>query len=401
MSKILYFDDTKGFCQGVAAVKFENKWGAIDMKGNQIIPFVYDSLGKNYFNKIIAGRDGKKGIVDTKNNIVVPFIYDDIGSWEQFFEKDSRPLQEVLLDNFLVVKQANKYGVINKEGHEILRCEYDEIIQKGDALRIKQGKKYMYASENTGEIISENLPKALIEDQETLGVDDIDSEDNPFVIIPQYDSELKNIIDKTEKDVCLVDLLGNGLKLVILDGKYGVVNNDDNMILPIEYGEIYAKHNFLLAKKNNKYGLFTDKAERITDDIYDEINVSNTKYIIVKNNNLYGVLSDNGKIILPIIYDYIDDIRDENDPLTSNLLKFIENNIEEVDKNAFYSPTMAKLNNKYGFLDFSHSKARTIIPFEYDVALNFVNNFCAVQKNGKWFFLNSKGEALINNKTYF
>ena len=37
MSKILYFDDTKGFCQGVAAVKFENKWGAIDMKGNQMI----------------------------------------------------------------------------------------------------------------------------------------------------------------------------------------------------------------------------------------------------------------------------------------------------------------------------------------------------------------------------
>lgn len=54
MSKILYFDDTKGFCQGVAAVKIENKWGAIDMKGNQIIPFVYDGLGKNYFNKIIA-----------------------------------------------------------------------------------------------------------------------------------------------------------------------------------------------------------------------------------------------------------------------------------------------------------------------------------------------------------
>ena len=55
-------------------------------------------------------------------------------------------------------------GAINKEGHEILRCEYDEIIQECDALRIKQGKKYMYASENTGEIISENLPKALIED---------------------------------------------------------------------------------------------------------------------------------------------------------------------------------------------------------------------------------------------
>lgn len=172
------------------------------------------------------------------------------------------------------------------------------------------------------------------------------------------------------------------------------MDDNDNMILPIEYDEIYTKHNFLLAEKNGKYGLFTDKAERITDDIYDEINVSNTKHIIVKNNNLYGVLSDNGKIILPIIYDYINDIRDENDPLTSNLLKFIETNIEEVDKKIFFSPTMAKLNNKYGFLDFSYSMPRTIIPFEYDAALNFVSDFCAVQKNGKWFFLNREGKPL-------
>lgn len=394
MSEILYFDDTKGFCQGVATVKIGDKWGAIDIRGNQIIPFVYDSLSKNYFNKIIASKDGKKGIIDTKNNIVVPFVYDDIGSWEKFFEKEPGFLQEALLDSFLVVKQANKYGAINKEGHEILSCEYDKIIKEDDFLKITKGNKCIYAKEDSGEIISENTLETLIKDQETMSVDDIDLEYDPFVIISQYESELNNIIDKTEKDICLIDLLGNRLKLVELKKKYGIMNDKNNIIIPIEYDDIYTKHHFLITKKNNKHGLLTDKAERITDDIYDEIDITNTKYIIVKNNNLYGVINDRGEIILPTIYDYIDNIHDKNDQLTSNLIKFIETDIETVDHNAFYRPVLAKLNNKYGFLDFSHSNVKAIIPFEYDAGLDFVNGFCAVQKNGKWCFLNFEGETL-------
>ena len=58
-------------------MKKDGKWGFINQKGEQIIPFLYDDA--SYFTEGLAlvKKGDKYGYINDKNETVLPFIYDD------------------------------------------------------------------------------------------------------------------------------------------------------------------------------------------------------------------------------------------------------------------------------------------------------------------------------------
>ena len=122
------------FSDGLLAVKKNNKWGYVDCNHQIVIPFEYDNVidyylktgdfyieadstlgNTGYFenNKVIVKKNGKMGMIDKQNQIIIPFEYEKIGSFS---------------DQYLVVSTDNiSFGVIDYSNKVVLPYIYDDL----------------------------------------------------------------------------------------------------------------------------------------------------------------------------------------------------------------------------------------------------------------------------------
>ncbi len=120
------------------------KCGMLDADGKQVVPCEYDFVQtpiNGYFivqNEIDGTTKALYGIVDPEGKLVVPVKYDDLyiknhhiaQSGDGFYclcisgEYDEcKPYGE----DYFIVSQDGKWGLIDKNGNQVLACEYDEI----------------------------------------------------------------------------------------------------------------------------------------------------------------------------------------------------------------------------------------------------------------------------------
>lgn len=112
----LKFGCAGDFCDGVAPVCTPEtfKRGLIDTTGKVIIPLIYNEIDHLCGEKIVgAEKDGKWGFLNLKNEEVIPFIYDNVKGYG---------------DGLIAVKEGDKWGFIDIEGKQILPFKYDEVI---------------------------------------------------------------------------------------------------------------------------------------------------------------------------------------------------------------------------------------------------------------------------------
>lgn len=124
------------FSDGLAAVKFNDKWGAIDREGNIVIPFKYDGIGGNLSNfkngmviVRIGGFGGKYGLIDKKSNIIIPITYGSISYFSEGLAVASLTLN-------------GKKGFIDINNRVIIPFKYDIAwsFKNGIAkVRVKDG----------------------------------------------------------------------------------------------------------------------------------------------------------------------------------------------------------------------------------------------------------------------
>jgi len=99
------------FSQGLAAVGSQNnKYGYIDIKGNEKIPLHYDAALSFSEGLGLVKENGKYGFIDINNNYVI------------------KPKYEIALpfsDGLAVVKKANEKGYIDRTGKIVIKPKYD------------------------------------------------------------------------------------------------------------------------------------------------------------------------------------------------------------------------------------------------------------------------------------
>jgi hypothetical protein len=54
------------------------KWGAIDDDGNEIIPLTYQKIEGFDLGISVAQKDGLYGVINLKNEIIIPFKYENL-----------------------------------------------------------------------------------------------------------------------------------------------------------------------------------------------------------------------------------------------------------------------------------------------------------------------------------
>ena len=125
-----------GFHEGVACVKKDGKWGAIDKSGNVVIPFEFTEL--EAFNDDLAKaqkNNGKYGFIDKQGNIVVPFIYDCVGYFYNGY---------AMVGN----NDTGKYGFIDRQGNLVVPMIYDDVsdFHEGMAAVFNKTDDYNFGS---------------------------------------------------------------------------------------------------------------------------------------------------------------------------------------------------------------------------------------------------------------
>lgn len=321
-------------------VKMGDKWGYClfyerrkDYLKN-IIPYEYDApLYDSGYNFIILRRGRYVCMVNVSDeqypggNNKGQYIYGKIG--QELFRIEAQEIypiiekksEHIILDNgysnFIdlvivnrfVVKQREKYGIIDKRTKQyVLSCEYDDIYF---AERDRKRTHVFYSPEHY--IIEKSGKLELIDYQGK-------------VLTSLNASDLFHVNDKW----WMVSLDNNKKDYYLYSTDDGLMNDSFDEISDvglIYYLEGYEKHCYYVVKKNNKYGIIDGKGRMVLDCQYEILKSLYLDYsikgFIVKSERGWGYFSwhskdeqNNKAILLDCNYDSIEE-------LDSNLTEYI------------------------------------------------------------------------------
>jgi WG containing repeat len=161
-----------GFDGGLCILSQNRKHGVIDITGNTIIPFIYESI-RPFHNgyATVYNEKYKQGLIDKKGNLVIPFNYDygEEFSVENNITAYSRDGlcgllnvngSEIIKPTFKKIKYAGNnlyaaknndhWGILNEKGKVLTGFEYNKIITLSKKLILVQKNESFFIFELSG-----------------------------------------------------------------------------------------------------------------------------------------------------------------------------------------------------------------------------------------------------------
>ncbi len=102
-------------------VKLEDRWGLLDIRGNELIPPLYESIEYHFNDFFIVGNNNKVGLVDVQNNLLIPIQYDEIDPY-------------VFEDGAALVKLNEEWFYVNDKGEKVERKEEELSLPNNGIL---------------------------------------------------------------------------------------------------------------------------------------------------------------------------------------------------------------------------------------------------------------------------
>lgn len=423
------------------SVYSQNKWGVINSLGETVIEPSYAEMivvpdsTKDVFLCIYeineANGTYKTKALNSKNKEIFT-EYEQVEALENY-DKNQNVWYE---KDVLKVKKEGKYGLINLSGKLILNCEYDDIYPlKGiQNSLIAQKNDKIGLVDNTGRVITETIYTEI----DPLGTDSLDgyivkNQEGKYGVIGASNEQKLEI--KYEK---IEQIVGNNLYVVTEDGKQKLINSKGTTILSEGFEQIkqiLKDSKEIIFVKDGLYGVMTTEGTVLIPNTYQDLKQLENGYLVAKKDDKYGIIDKNNNEKLYFNYTSINYNKDleiyvaEDTDFKSSIidkkfevkligivselnteLKYIKmyinsehkyynlnfeekQNTEVLKGNTLF---LSKKNGKYGYIN---EKGEVIIDYIYDDATE-QNKFgyVAVQKNGKWGSIDKSGKEVIEPK---
>lgn len=325
-------------------VSKDGKYGLIDLSGNKLLECEYEEIKalKGAENNILVKKDGKIGLVNEAGQKIIDTVYTNILT-----------LEEGYTNEYIIVNENNQYGIITTSGKITIEPQYESIkyVKSSDYYAVKTGESWKLVN-TSGE----------------------------------------GFLDGLYNDI--VEVKGDNI-IVAKDGKYGVVNKNNEVLIPLEYDSLkYTFSIYYIAKKGDKFGIVNTNNETIVNLEYTRMNyVQSGNFIIADKTETETVVFDSNlaQKITGIISEvntekgYIKVYADEDYKYYN--FKFEEkSNIDILSSNTL---VLSKKDGKYGYIDKS---GNVVVDYQFDDATE-QNKFGygAVKKDGKWGSINKAG----------
>lgn len=337
----------------VLKVTKNNKYGLINLEGNEITNIEYDEIvGLEGLENILkVKKDNLYGVLDNEGNILLKTEYKDIKK----LGKDKK-------EGFIVQTEEGKYGIYDYLGNQILDSNYEEILNvySNEFFVVKkQGKEILIKKDGTEVLTGE---------------------------IATYD-EIKQILKNTENGVIFTK-----------ENKYGVMKTTGEVIIEPSFEELKeAKSGVLIAKQSGKYAIIDMEKNNKTEYKYTSIEYDAKSDIYIAEDESFNndIIDNTFSIKQTGIMLEKDNQKGCIKLKQGEDVKYYNFKFEEkLEKDIYPSRTLfiSKKDGKYGFLD---KDGNLIVDYIYDDAVEQnLYGFSAIKKDGKWGSIDSKGNIV-------
>ncbi|MDR3212557.1 MAG: WG repeat-containing protein [Azoarcus sp.] len=168
---------------GLAKVKSGDKWGYINLKGEEVIQLFFDEVGDFHYGLVPVKSNGKWGYFNAQGQVAVPPAFDAVsGTWHDGLSAvevngkwgyiDPRggtviaPKFDQVTEftgGLAKVESNGKWGVVDTQGSMVIPLNFDVIFSTTDPdlLLTALGRKYGYFDAKGNEIIPARLAKPV------------------------------------------------------------------------------------------------------------------------------------------------------------------------------------------------------------------------------------------------
>ncbi len=435
----LIYDDIRHCIDSVVEAQKEDKWGIIDVNGNEIVPFIYKdiqiisselfkvAITENIYGffSTITGHKNKWGLIGKENNVIVPLEFEIIEDFKNEIAK---------------AMKYEKWGILDIHGNTIIPYDYDEIelFEDGVAKAKKYGRWSKINEKNEELYTFTPLENGLIiyksDFLDAYGI--MDSQHNPKT--PPYFSIIKEFHDGVALvkeggswgKWGLVDSLGNeltgfkydelrefqdGKAIAKKDNYWGAINKSGKCVVPFRFSEMrdFASGKAWAYSENaGEYGgwcLINGKGTILKssipydiDELEEFVDGKAIAYGYDEHHEKhYGVVSQDGNIIVPFDYYFLllteDDLviahlQDKYGVITLDGKTIIPFDYDNIEEPIYQGKAIAELRGKVGVIDIS---GNVVIPFEYEEIKYFDKGYASAKKNGKYGIIDEKGEVIV------
>lgn len=245
-------------------------------------------------NRILKVNNGKYGITDTLNKTVVPFDYD-------FIEYQN---------NRLIVRKKGLHGLLTTNNRLIIPVKYQFILPRGNNRFILWTPSSVFGlSDDNGRTI---LP---------IQYKSVSSTDNDDFYITKNNQGLNGVYNFNGENV-----LPESYRFYTIDGykifalrdtqrlilniqnpeKTIILDNDITFVETMRHHTIGEKF-YQIVKKRNKYGVINANNQIIVPINYEDVKSSqHWRYFIIRNNGKIGIINIDGDIVKEPVYDAIE-----------------------------------------------------------------------------------------------
>ena len=303
------------------------------------------------------------------------------------------------ISSLSVAKKDFKYGFIDTAGHQVIAPIYDFAYPFSEGLAVVTDNGRHYYFNTKGEIVIDIDPKSCYPFSGQLA----------FV----KSGDKWGCIDKTGK--LIVDYRFNevrpffqGIAAVRWGDYWGYFTNKGEQLVACQYklaGPFWGNRAFV------QYDHFRGYVDRsgtlVIPMIYDFASVFSDGLACVQKNGKFGYIDTLGKVVIKLQYERASNFSDGLACVRKNgRYGFIDPSGKEVIKATYrdagsFSNGLSCVSNgrKYGFIDV---EGTLVIPMEYDKNSHFTTIGLAwVEKNGKQYFINKRGEAVKTSYPIF
>lgn len=294
--------------------------------------------------------------------ILIAIIVISVSFITRKIQKENRRYETETITEYkyFVVKEENKYGVIDVQGNKIIETQYENV-------KIPNPEKAVFIcyEENNTKILNDKNEEIFTqyENIEPLRLKNISSDLMYEKSVLKYSKDEKyGIIDLNGKIITKpiyeeIDTLQfkEGELLVKKDGKYGVINIKGTTLVKTNYDKIETDKYY---ENNNEYKNAGYIVSKTTEEgyRYGYVNLAGKEIIEPKYNDLYRITEINSQDI------YIICAENGKYGLIINDKKIIENDYQSLVYTESNNNIIALKGKKYGVLS---TTGKIIVPFEY------------------------------------
>jgi hypothetical protein len=291
-------DRTKSsfFGNGLALVKADNQSAYLNTNLEEVVPFGKYDLAEPFQNKLaIIAKNNNYGIIDNFGKVIIPLKYDLI----------EHPKKYTNSAEVFVMKKDNLLQFLDKTAKPITDFNIKSYRwEKGNMFIIENNKNLFGAITKEGVF---TIPVLYEEIQSFDGSVTGAKKDGKYGLIDKDNNIIYPFISKNIQSSRLFDYF-----VVEKSGKFGLIDEKGQTVLPFEYGSIehcfYSKSKRFIVEQNGLFGVIDINQNIIIRIEYDEISnwveYGPEEHSITRNSKK-GLISREGKIIIPPIYDEI------------------------------------------------------------------------------------------------